>query len=127
MQHSMSPEAFGSYIKALREAVGLTLRAVEDKTNRVVKNGYLSQIEKGMINRPSPGILYELAQVYGVSYRELLARAGHRVPEENVAADQQAVAGLPLHAFADLDEEDRQTLIEYAAFLRQRRKDRQEE
>ena len=127
MQHSMSPEAFGSYIKALREAVGLTLRAVEDKTNRVVKNGYLSQIEKGMINRPSPGILYELAQAYGVSYRELLARAGHRVPEEKVAADQQAVAGLPLHAFADLDEEDRQTLLEYAAFLRQRRKDRQEE
>jgi transcriptional regulator with XRE-family HTH domain len=126
MQHSTSPEAFGSYIKALREAVGLTLRAVEDKTNRVVKNGYLSQIEKGMINRPSPGILYELAQVYGVSYRELLARAGHRVPEEKVAPEQQVIAGLPLHAFADLDEEDRQTLIEYAAFLRQRRKDRQE-
>jgi transcriptional regulator with XRE-family HTH domain len=127
MQHSMSPEAFGGYIKALREAVGLTLRAVEDRTNRVVKNGYLSQIEKGMINRPSPGILYELAQVYGVSYRELLVRAGHRVPEAQVPPEQQAVAGLPLHAFAELDEEDRQTLIEYAAFLRQRRKDRQEE
>jgi transcriptional regulator with XRE-family HTH domain len=127
MRQPVSPEAFGSFIKALREAVGLTLRAVEDKTNRVVKNGYLSQIEKGSINRPSPGILYELAQVYGVSYRELLVRAGHRVPEEQVAPAQQAVAGLPLHAFAELDEEDRQTLIEYAAFLRQRRKDRQGE
>jgi hypothetical protein len=76
--------------------------------------------------RSSPGeaILYELAQVYGVSYRMLLVHAGHRVPEEDVPPDQRAIADLPLRAFAGLDAEDRQALIEYAAFLKQRKKGR---
>ena len=124
MRNPSSPEEFGAYLKTVREAVGLTLRDVEDKTGRTVKNGYLSQIEKGLINRPSPGILYELAQVYGLSYRELLLRIGHRVPEEDVASDRRALADLPLQALADLDEDDRKTLLEYAAFLRQRKKGR---
>jgi HTH-type transcriptional regulator, competence development regulator len=124
MDRPMDPKAFGAYLKAVREAAGLTLRQVEEQTDRVVKNAYLSQIESGAINRPSPGILYELAQVYGVSYRELLVRAGHRVPDADVKPDRQALAGLPLRAFAQLDDEDRQSLIEYAAFLRQRKKGR---
>jgi transcriptional regulator with XRE-family HTH domain len=124
MDRPMDPKAFGAYLKAVREAAGLTLRQVEEQTDRVVKNAYLSQIESGAINRPSPGILYELAQVYGVSYRELLVRAGHRVPDADVKPDRQALAGLPLRAFAQLDDEDRQALIEYAAFLRQRKKGR---
>jgi transcriptional regulator with XRE-family HTH domain len=124
MDQPMDPKAFGAYLKAVREAAGLTLRQVEEQTDRVVKNAYLSQIESGVINRPSPGILYELAQVYGVSYRELLVRAGHRVPDADVKPDRQALAGLPLRAFAQLDDEDRQALIEYAAFLRQRKKGR---
>jgi transcriptional regulator with XRE-family HTH domain len=124
MPDSMDQQPLGGYLKRAREAVGLTLRQVEDRTGRVVKNGYLSQIENGVINRPSPGILYELAQVYGIAYRELLIRAGHRVPEEDVDPAQRAIADLPLHAFTDLDAEDRQALVEYAAFLRQRKKGR---
>lgn len=124
MQSSMEPKAFGKYLKDARDAVGLTLRQVEEKTGRVVKNGYLSQIESGAINQPSPGILYELAQVYGISYRELLIRAGHRVPEDDVPAERRAIADLPLHAFEGLDADDRQALIEYAAFLKQRKKGR---
>lgn len=127
MPQQMDPGGFGAYLKAVREAVGLTLRGVEDRTNRIVKNGYLSQIEKGVINRPSPGILYELAQAYGISYRELLIRTGHRVPDEQVAPERRAQVDLPLRAFEDLDAEDRQTLIEYAAFLRQRKKGRHEQ
>ncbi len=124
MEEQKTPAEFGAYLRDLRDAAGLTLREVEERTGGVVKNGYLSQIEKGMINRPSPGILFELAQVFGVSYRVLLIYAGHRVPEEQVAPGQRAVADLPLRAFAELDAEDRQALIEYAAFLRQRRKGR---
>ena len=124
MQEQKTPAEFGAYLKGLREAAGLTLRDVEEQSRGVVKNSYLSQIEKGLINRPSPGILFELAQVFGVSYRVLLIYAGHRVPEEQVPSDQRAIADLPLRAFAGLDAEDRQALIEYAAFLRQRRKGR---
>jgi transcriptional regulator with XRE-family HTH domain len=124
MDEPMDPKAFGAYLRAVREAAGLTLRQVEEGTDRVVKNAYLSQIESGAINRPSPGILYELARVYGISYRDLLVRAGHRVPDTDVKPDRQALAGLPLRAFAQLDDEDRQALIEYAAFLRQRKRGR---
>lgn len=124
MEEQKTPAEFGAYLKDLRDAAGLTLRDVEEHTGGVVKNGYLSQIEKGLINKPSPGILFELAEVLGVSYRILLIYAGHRVPEEQVPPDQRAIADLPLRAFAELDAEDRQALIEYAAFLRQRKKGR---
>jgi transcriptional regulator with XRE-family HTH domain len=124
MDQPMDPKAFGAYLKAVREAAGLTLRQVEEQTDRVVKNAYLSQIEGGAINRPSPAILYELAQAYGISYRELLVRAGHRVPDADAKPDRRPLAGLPLRAFAELDDEDRQALIEYAAFLPQRKKGR---
>jgi transcriptional regulator with XRE-family HTH domain len=124
MEEQKTPAEFGAYLKDLRDAAGFTLRDVEEQTGGVVKNGYLSQIEKGLINKPSPGILFELAEVLGVSYRILLIYAGHRVPEEQVTPDQRAIADLPLRAFAELDAEDRQALIEYAAFLRQRKKGR---
>jgi HTH-type transcriptional regulator, competence development regulator len=119
---AMTQQDFGKYLRSIREALGLTLRRVEEKSGRRVKNGYLSQIETGAIQRPSPGILYELSIVYGVDYGELLARAGHRVPESNVSREQRSVAGLPLHAFADLNEDEQKQLVEYAAFIRQRRR-----
>jgi transcriptional regulator with XRE-family HTH domain len=118
-----APKEFGAHLRAARESLGLTLREVEERTQRVVKNGYLSQIEKGLITRPSPGILYEIAQVYQLSYRDLLLRVGHRVPDdEATSGGPQLPTGFPLHLVADLDEEDQKTLLEYAAFLRQQRK-----
>ncbi|MEV4410552.1 helix-turn-helix transcriptional regulator [Catellatospora sp. NPDC049609] len=118
-----TPEEFGAYLRGVRELAGLTLRDVEQRTNQVVKNGYLSQIEKGLIGRPSPGILYEIAQVYQLSYRDLLLRVGHRVPDEK-AQEAPALSGFPLHLIADLDEEEQQALLEYAAYLRHKKKGR---
>jgi transcriptional regulator with XRE-family HTH domain len=121
VESAMGAAEFGRYLKSLRQAVGLTLRQVEERTNRVVKNGYLSQIEGGVIQKPSPGILYELSRAYGADYRDLLQRAGIHVPEDQVPEGQRAIPGLPLHALQDLTPVERQQLIEYAAFLRQRR------
>lgn len=118
----MTPEELGHYLRSLRSAAGLTLRQVEQKTGSAVKNSYLSQIENGDINRPSPDILYELAEVYGVSYRLLLERAGHRVPTEEVPARERSMAGLPLHAIAELDERDREELINFIGYLQTRKK-----
>ena len=116
------PTAFGAHLKALRRANGLTLRQVEEASDGCVRNGYLSQVEYGQINLVSPGILWELAEVYGVAYADLLERAGHRVPTDAVARKDQALAGVPLRAIAELDEEDRETLLEYLAFLKQRKR-----
>ncbi len=99
----------------------LARHKVEEKTNRVVKNGYLSQIEGGAIQKPSPGILYELSRAYDADYRDLLQRAGIHVPEDQVPERTRAIPGLPLHAFQDLTADERQELIQYAAFIRQRR------
>lgn len=68
----------GPYLKSARRSVGLTLRDVEAKTD--ITNGYLSQIENQLIAKPSPNVLFQLAELYGVEYSDLLVRAGHRVP-----------------------------------------------
>lgn len=119
---ALQPKELGEHLKRSRQANGLTLRQVEERTKRAVKNGYLSQIESGDIQRPSPGILWELATVYGLDYRQLLVQAGHRVPEAQVPEAMRAIAGMPLHAFKDLDEDERRLVVEYAAFLKSRRK-----
>jgi HTH-type transcriptional regulator, competence development regulator len=118
---AMQPSEFGGYLKSLRNAAGLTLRQVEAKTDGRVKNAYLSQIEHGGITRVSAEILWELAAVYGISWPHLLARGGHRVPEDAVGSAPLAIAGLPLRAFEDLDDDDRGALVDFVAFLKQRK------
>ena len=118
---AMEQKEFGAYLKSLRGASGLTLREVEGKTGGLVKNGYLSQIEHGAIARVSAGILWELATVYGVPWPDLLERAGHRVPADTVSATPRAIAGLPLQALEDLDDDDRKAVVDFVAFLRQRK------
>ena len=66
-------ESFGTYIRNLRKAKGLTLKQVEQAAK--VSNAYLSQIERGLRRPPHPEILRRLAKVYGVSHRELLIEA----------------------------------------------------
>jgi len=74
----------GAYLRALREAAGLTLRdvaarcAVSERCG--VSNGYLSLLEQDKVRAPSPNVLWTLADCYGVDYAELLGRAGYPVP-----------------------------------------------
>ena len=115
----------GTYLRQVRGSLGLSLRQVEVATGKAVSNGYLSQIESGDVERPSPNVLFHLAGVYGIEYGKLLAHAGHQVP----AASQdgvmpQTVAGVPLRALEELDEQDQQLLREYLAFLQSRKKRR---
>lgn len=44
----------GQYLASIRADRKLTLRDVEDQTKREVSNAYLSQIETGKIQQPSP-------------------------------------------------------------------------
>jgi len=115
-------ENLSDFLRASREASGLTLRQVQEQTGGVVKNGYLSQMENGAIGLPSPAILWQLANVYGLDYGDLLVRAGHRVPKEQVLDREQAIEGLPLHALRNLDEHERRELIDFIAYLQQRKK-----
>jgi transcriptional regulator with XRE-family HTH domain len=114
-------QALGAYLKAARNALGLTLRGVEERTGRAVTNGYLSQIEGGTIAKPSPNVLYHLAQVYDLDYGDLLTRAGHRVPHSADTAQRGILAGFPMHAVEELTEDERAELLDYIAFLRSKR------
>ena len=112
----------GQYLRDTRRALGLSLRAVEEATQKAVTNGYLSQIETGLVERPSPNVLYHLAEVYGIDYGDLLVRAGHKVPIDQAPANRGTVPGLPLSALSDLTEGERSKLLEYIAFLRSTRR-----
>jgi transcriptional regulator with XRE-family HTH domain len=117
---SAPEDALGPFLRSLREASGLTLRQVEERTNGRVKNGYLSQVEAGHIGRPSPEILWHLAEAYGVPYSELLRRAGHRVPVETTER-RRAINGIPLSALAELTPAERDQLVQYMSWMRHQR------
>lgn len=111
----------GEYLKRSRLSIPMSLRAVESKTEGI-SNGYLSQIESNQIKQPSPNVLYQLSEVYGLDYRDLLLRARHRVPaEEGSEAKDAELGGLPLRALADLTDDERQQVTDYIAWLKTRR------
>jgi transcriptional regulator with XRE-family HTH domain len=115
----------GTYLREVRGSLGLSLRQVEAATDKAVSNGYLSQIESGDVDRPSPNVLFHLAEVYGIEYGKLMIRAGHHVPATSQSGVMpQTVAGVPLRALEELDEHDQQLLREYLAFLQSRKKHR---
>jgi transcriptional regulator with XRE-family HTH domain len=117
----MSRSALGSLLGDLRAAKRLSLREVEGATDRYVSNAYLSQLEQGRIQQPSPSILQRLAAVYGVPYEALMEKAGYLLPQ---ASGQRAGRRKRLAAFAidDLTAEEEEKLLEYLAFLRSRRR-----
>lgn len=125
---STDGRALGDHLKDARLAMHLTLRDVEAKTDKAVTNGYLSQIENNAIKSPSPNVLYHLAEIFGLDYRDLLERAGHRTPapaRRKGDVDERLLAGLPLRALEELNDEERRELTEYVAFMRQRRERRE--
>lgn len=71
----MNATEFGSYLKSLRKKKGLTLTELGDLIG--YSNPYLSQIENGKKGIPSPDILKKLAEPLGVSYAELMRKAGY--------------------------------------------------
>lgn len=109
-----------SYLADLRVAKGLTLRDVEEATNKDVSNAYLSQLEHGRITKPSPNILHSLANVYGVSYETLMEKAGY------IAAGGQRKPGqkhgrAATFAIDNLTPEEEEALLSYLAYLRSRK------
>ncbi|SRR6266699_1548404 len=106
----------GTYLKSLREATGLSLRDIEEKTD--ISNAFLSQLESGKVKQPSPVMLYKLAAVYTVPYEALMERAGYPVPESRPPSPR--LASAVFHRLGQISEEEEQVLLDYLTFLRAR-------
>lgn len=72
---SMETELFGAYLKRLRLERGLTLRKLDVLSG--VSHAYLSQLENGKRGIPTPQTLSKIYLHLGVSYNELMEKAGH--------------------------------------------------
>ena len=108
----------GALLCDLRKTKGLSLREVEEATDKGVSNAYLSQLEKGKIKKPSPNVLHSLAEVYAVPYEALMERAGYLMPSKDTASGRRK--RLAAFAIDDLTAEEEEELLKYLAFLRSR-------
>jgi len=113
---SKKPSNLGKYLKSLRAANGLSLRAVEKETG--ISNAMLSQLESGKVKQPSPIFLYKLAEFYGVPYETLMEKAGYPVPKP-VNTDAQKELST-FHRLGRLTNEEEETLLEFLSFIRSR-------
>ncbi len=111
------PNELGSVLADLRRAKGFSLRQVEEATDKGVSNAYLSQLEKGKIQRPSPNVLHSLAAVYAVPYEALMEKAGYLLPSEVAGGRRRRLTAF---AIDDLTAEEEEELLKYLAFLRSR-------
>jgi transcriptional regulator with XRE-family HTH domain len=112
------PSELGALLADLRTAKGLSLREVEEATDNAVSNAYLSQLENGKIQKPSPNVLHSLAEVYVVPYETLMEKAGYLLPSKNGGGRRKRLAAF---AIDDLTAEEEEELLKYLAFIRSRK------
>lgn len=93
-----------------RKEKNWSLRDAEKATG--IHNAHLAQIEKGTIARPSPTLLYSLAEAYDVSFEELLRLAGH------VEQGAGSRVGAALRALNGLSPDKQEEAVRYLLRLR---------
>jgi len=105
----------GTFLAAARKKKNLTLRGVEKAIG--ISNAYLSQIENGDVQQPSPTILAKLSELYEVPYATTLAYAGYPLPGTTVNDGNALIASR----LGRITEEEEVALLEYLDFLRSKR------
>lgn len=113
-------DTLGTHLALLRTAAGLSLRQVEEATEREVSNAYLSQLENNKISKPSPNVLHALARVYNTSYEDLMKRAGYVSSDSDSVGRHRSKAAT--FAIQGLTPEEEKALIEYLAFIRKQKR-----
>jgi HTH-type transcriptional regulator, competence development regulator len=114
-------DRLGTLLADARKRKRLTLRAVQDAIG--ISNAYLSQLETGKVQSPSPIVLHKLSELYGIPYATVMQEAGYPLPETVKETD----SGTRLAArVGDTTQEEEDALVDYIRFLRSRnqRRDR---
>ena len=115
------PNSLGALIRKARQDVSMSLRDVEEATNREVSNAYLSQLEGGKIIQPSPHVLYALSQALSIDYETLMQRAGYLLPTMK-RAKRLKHGRTATFAIDNLTADEESQLLEYLTFLRTKKK-----
>lgn len=110
----------GQYLASIRTDRKMTLRDVEEVTNKQVSNAYLSQIENDRIRKPSPNILHSLAETYAISFENLMEKAGYLMSSSQ-RPDDGRHGRVATFAEYNLTEDEESELLEYLQFIRSRR------
>jgi len=116
---TQSRQPFGVGLRTARVLRKLSLREVEEATG--ISNAYLSQLENGKINKPSPHFLHKLATLYGVGYELLMEEAGY-LQKRKTDDGPKTLAGAALFSQQKLTSEEEEKLADYLTFLRTKKK-----
>jgi transcriptional regulator with XRE-family HTH domain len=120
-ERSTAKSSLGQYLASIRKDRGLTLRDVEEKTNKQVSNAYLSQIETAKIEKPSPNILNALAELYEISFEGLMELAGYMMATSSRGANERHGRAATF-AEHNLSHEEEEELMRYLEFIRSRKR-----
>ena len=115
------PNELGALLADLRTAKGLSLREVEAATGRAVSNAYLSQLETGKIQQPSPNVLNTLADIYKIEYIQLMELAGY-LPATKTRESSQRHGRIATFAEHNLTQDEEAQLMDYLQYLRTRKR-----
>jgi len=109
--------SLAEFLKTIRKNRGFSLRAVEKATG--ISNAYLSQLESGKVQQPSPIKLNKICHVYKISYTEVMELAGYPIPNRSEETTGYSRIGSRI---GPVTEEEEDALVEYLEFLRSRRR-----
>lgn len=112
----------GSLLRQTRELRNISVRRTAEKLG--ISSTYLGQLEADAVKEPSPHILHRFAELFGVSYADLMRAAGYVPPRGDDPAVEATASRHPLdaalHTTAPLSEAEREALSEYLAWYRSR-------
>lgn len=111
----------GQYLGSIRLDRKMSLRQVEEATNKEVSNAYISQLENGRITSPSPSVLHTLAETYEIDYITLMELAGY-LPAKGDRPDESRHGRVATFAEHNLSKDEEAELLDYLQFLRTKRK-----
>lgn len=108
------------YLASIRLDRKMSLRDVEVASDKAVSNAYLSQLETGKIQQPSPNVLNTLADIYKIDYAQLMQLAGY-LPAAKSRDSTQRHGRIATFSEHNLTQEEESQLIDYLQFLRSKR------
>lgn len=109
-------QRLGDLLADARKRRHLTLRAVQETLG--ISNAYLSQLETGKVQSPSPVVLHKLSEFYEVPYASVMEVAGYPLPQNVNAGDapDRLVARI-----GKTTPEEEDAIVEYLRFIRSRK------